>query len=757
MKKYLKGVHHISAKQVPSALALRHAGSNSVSSNTDVLLEAGFRIEEFTSSGRKILQGSAEKPEDVPDGFSTVAGVLDLDTVTSTLSDLTDLESAAFSDFKPVKPKRHGRPKKGTSRRIDYEDYFKIVSGRFLADVNDLKERPRVLIWQGDVKRLQDPVSPSLFRWKENGASTPRNRIRFQDVSKPEVQMDFLLRHTHWGHKLNLMCIGEKRLEELSLIGADGGQKVTTSARLLRKVIFHFLSGKHDPRWTEGFASSIYEKPVLRDGYSRSSSLLEILKTIDGVLVQRMCCYPHEQWTYEKYDLFVLNLLWELLSDGFIDGQLKSSAFNIRTRFSELKTARKLIKFTTLNKGMDLPNHEHFKKKARWLRSFLPLWQEMEKEKSRTRKLFLAATLSQTRGAGKPPLLVNLQSKIKFLKTVSIPDDISDTALCIIRAAMQEELQALPDRIFTGLRTKSRITVNANSCWEKTQAEAGTLAAVQEFCKSKALGERAMTYDLDTGKPAGLLDEACTAGEYIFWRALEEVLWLTPDKRKDAMLVVVDEPGKSRSITKTRACVKIVLDLVNKICSVPLEKGFSSSHSGMRSAHHAWNHFKSFESKEFADILFNVEEYTEKGFADFTLVTKIYKRVFMTSTDYETATDFLSHKVGKEIGMQWMHKCGIPRILRGLVCEIAYGPRNIHFYGNMEMGVVIDEEKNLRKITTSRGVLMGDPLTKIVLHFVNIVTRSISKRIANSDLLSKAFGPVDAIGTNALMKEILDF
>jgi len=470
-----------------------------------------------------------------------------------------------------------------------------------------------------------------------------------------------------------------------------------------------------------------------------------------------MCCYPHEQWTYEKYDLFVLNLLWELLSDGFMDGQLKSSAFNIRTRFSELKTARKLIKFSTLNRDVDLLNHPHFKKNARWLRFFLPLWKEMEKEKDRTRKLFLAATLSQTRGAGKPPLLVNLQSKIKFLKTVSIPDDISDTALCIIRAAMQEELQALPDRIFTGLRTKSRITVNANSCWEKTQAEAGTLAAVQEFCRTKALGERAMTYDLNTGKQSGYLEETCSAGEYIFWRALEEVLWLTPTKRKQAMLVVVDEPGKSRSITKTRACVKIVLDLVNKICAIPLEKGFSSSHSGMRAAHHAWNHFKSFETKDFEDILFNVDTYKEEDFVDFTLITKIYKRVFMTSTDYETATDFLSHKVGKEIGMQWMLKCGIPRILRGLVCEIAYGPRDIHFYGNIEMGVVVDEEKHLRSLTTCRGVLMGDPLTKIVLHFVNIVTRSISKRIANSNLLSRAFGQTEAVGTNALMKEILDF
>jgi hypothetical protein len=67
---------------------------------------------------------------------------------------------------------------------------------------------------------------------------------------------------------------------------------------------------------------------------------------------------------------------------------------------------------------------------------------------------------------------------------------------------------------------------------------------------------------------------------------------MPPDKRKEAFLVIVDEPGKDRAITKAHACVKVVLDFVNKICAIPLERGFDSSHSGMRLANHAWNLFK---------------------------------------------------------------------------------------------------------------------------------------------------------------------
>jgi hypothetical protein len=756
---YLEGDHHISLKQVPSVLTLKHAGSLSVEKQTAVLSEAGFAIEEFRGQESHVIPPSDEYPSaKYGEEYSLTGHTLDVDASIATISVLTQEDeklSGGFTKVKSSEKKKRG----GFHRRILYEDYFSVVAGRFLADINGFKNKPRVKVWHGDVKRLQDQISPSFFRWKEHGCTVPRNTVRFQDVSSVAVQMDFLRSHTHWGAKLTQMCKEESDYVKKPDTLPEHLGKIPTTARTLWKVIADFLKGKPDPRWTTKVLDMIYENPKdLRKHETRSSRFMELLKTVDGITVQRMCCYPHEHWTYEKYDLMVLHLIWELISDEFVDGELKESSFKIRLRFSDLKKARKIIKMATLRECGDLSRHEHFAQNAPWTRFLLPLYKAAKEDDSRFRRLYVFGMLSQTRGVGKPPPLSFLQAKIKFLETCSIPDTITDTALHVIRVVMAEELRNLPDHIFSGLKTKASISVNSSSTWEKTQAEEGTLAAVQEFCSGRSIGEKAMIYDLDTGTALQHLEDDATAGEYIFWRALEELLWMTPENRRDAALVVVGEPGKCRAITKTRACVKIVLDLVNKICAVPLEKGFSSSRSGMRASNHAWNLFRSFEEEEFEEILFNKHETCLKGgYTDYDIVEVVYKHVFAVSTDYETATDFLSHKVAREIGLQWMHKCGIPKLLRDLVCEIAYGPRNIHFHLNMEIGEVIDPEKNLRKMKTCRGVLMGDPLTKIVLHFTNIVTRAFVTQLSKGSLLPQVFGFSEFTGVEERVSQILGF
>lgn len=43
---------------------------------------------------------------------------------------------------------------------------------------------------------------------------------------------------------------------------------------------------------------------------------------------------------------------------------------------------------------------------------------------------------------------------------------------------------------------------------------------------------------------------------------------------KKVFLTVVNEPGKARSVTKSHASLKIVLDQVSKICCSVLRKAF---------------------------------------------------------------------------------------------------------------------------------------------------------------------------------------
>jgi len=313
--------------------------------------------------------------------------------------------------------------------------------------------------------------------------------------------------------------------------------------------------------------------------------------------------------------------------------------------------------------------------------------------------------------------------------------------LKIVAEIMTEVIGELPDHVLAGLSTKAGVTATTSATWEHTQAEGGTLQSLQDLCKDKAVGVKAMVYDLDTGDPLNFLDQEASEGTYIFWRCFEEVIHMKPEERKKAALVVVDEPGKNRSVTKAVACVKVVFDFVNKICSIPLERGFDSSHSGMRKANHMWNFFKDYEKQPLKDILFSIKRKRTEKYCNSTRVEVEYDDVFAVSTDYETATDYLSHGVGKIIAYPWLVKCGIPKILRDLVCEIAFEPRPIYFSGDFGVGELLGTENGVPKfrIITSRGVLMGDPLTKVVLHFTNIVSRRLSWRIYQSDFLQRVF------------------
>jgi hypothetical protein len=734
MEQYLSGNHHISLKQIPSGLILRKAGSPSVGKNHPILLDAGFAIEEYTSDGKRNFyqQDDGGKVREIPAPYrpSSNLGMLlgleddsELESFKESIADSVISGSGTADGTYQVKSK--------ITKRLVYGNFFKIIAGRFLTDIQG-QEGPRVLVWAGDVQRLTDPLSPKLFDWKRFGLKQPKNKICFQDVKNIDVQMHFLYSHTHWGNKILQLC---KEDEDLTT--------GWSTPHTMKKVLRAFLSGQPDPRWTTEFTAKIYKYPEkVRKRSSRAARLLEVLKTIDGVFAQRFCAFPHEDWDYEKYDIFVLKILWELISDEFLDGELTENGMNITTRYSELKAARGEFKHASARGNVGLINKTSlFNKTARWLRFLLPLYKEFDQEEDSMRKTFLHDVLSQTRGAGKPPPLCKLQAKIKFLHTVTIPDNVPSVNLKIIRQCVSEILHELPDHIFTGLATKSSINVNNNACFEYTKRDGATLLAIQDITKGYESGIPVEMIDLETGEPGEILyPRDSNPGTYIWWACLRQVLRMTPQERAEASLVVVDEPGKDRAITKARACVKIVLDWINKICSVPLERGFESSHGGMKLANHTWNLFKDSDTEALREVLFSVKSTKREAYNSHIRTTKVYDPVYAISMDYETATDFQSHQVGKIIGYSWMTKCGIPRVLRNLVCEIAYNPRTIYYHGNFGIGEEVDSTENLWKITTSRGVLMGDPLTKVILHFDNIIARRLSFRLLQEDFYEKAFG-----------------
>jgi hypothetical protein len=247
--------------------------------------------------------------------------------------------------------------------------------------------------------------------------------------------------------------------------------------------------------------------------------------------------------------------------------------------------------------------------------------------------------------------------------------------------------------------------------------------------------------NLDTGRidEWKFPSEFDSTGELIFWISLDHVLRTPPEDLRMAFLTVVKEPGKARSVTKARACLKIVLDVVSKLCSEPLAKGIRSSHSGMAASNHGWNFFNSLTTGEERYETFHLLSREEVPFEGYVELHDVFEHLYVLSTDFVEATDRLRHYVAACLADAWMTKCGIPKLLTGIVHETCYKPRTIFFKatGCLEDVGEPTEYQDVRKVTLRQGVLMGDPLTKPVLHLINVTTRHLEKRIMDPSFYSR--------------------
>jgi len=609
-----------------------------------------------------------------------------------------------------------------TSRyRIRYDDPWKIHAGYRLGELMD--NNPQIVVWSGDVIRLQDPLPPRILGPKWDGSS--KTKIRFEEIRSHDAKLHVIYEHTHWGKALRTMC-------------NEPQSPYRTWARKLRYRINRYLRGLTDPEMPSETVRRLFVS-TKADKRARALRFIEMLKTVDGIFLQRYLCYPEEVWTWSRFDLFTLGNIASLIGDEFLDGEMSKDAISVTTAYAQLKACRKWFKEAALSDRLEQALEEIPDSIPHWCMQFVNVW----KRASCTvgpRRVYILGILSQTRGAGTPPPLVLLQSKVKFLNTIGRsppPETVTERSIRV--AALEEVLSDLPQEAFTGLSTKARVTVSTSASWEFTRRQGGTVEAAREILASVPIGEQVPVRDLDTGwiEAYKSVDSFDSIGEVLFWISLDHVLRTPPEELNFAFLTMVKEPGKARTVTKARACLKIVLDLVNKLVSAPLEKGIRSSSSGMGKSNHGWNLFCRLMSDEVRDMVFSLETREENPYEGYVERTDTFKHLYMSSTDYEEATDQLTHVVAADLGGMWMRKCGIPRVLRAIVHKTCFRPRTVFFHatGVLEAYGTARPEmgENIRAVTMVNGVLMGDPLTKPVLHLTNVVARHAGSRLFDSD------------------------
>jgi len=690
---YVRGNHNLYLKQIPSCLTLRKAGGPLSKSVEPFLMEDGFLFPSVDNHGE-------ERNTPIEHWFS---------------------ESSDASQAEELEDEVPGVSE--TNSRDIYEDPFRVLAGYCFAS-QYCEEKPVINVWAGGCHRLQGKIKPDLV------GSDRKNVTWFTQINNHDEKMHLLFRHTHWGHRI-----------QCARNSAKGEDPLRNFASTLFRRISFFLRGRHDPLWNNDEIEKFADYKVLRNKTYRAQRLLEVLKTVDGMFLQRFLSFPEEVWDWEKFDLFTLQGISVLLTDEFIDGEVTDFSLKEQvTHYEDLKRSRKLFKqvihLDEPSKGLLAMNDA-----PRWVSSFLrPAWSWAVRFEGFSR-LYLAGTLSQTRGSGTPPPLVVLRSKRKFLLSVSEPPpEFTPTQAALVSAALDDVIGGIPDHVFTGLDTKARVTVTGSACWEATRKEGGTAQAILDLM-SKYDEMPIPVRDMDTGKVLEYRhkNDFQSVGTAIFFACLDEVLWTEPEELRKVMLTIVREPSKARVVTKGLAALKIVLDTISKICAWPLKKGFKSSESGMGKSHHGWNLFKDFTSEEMYDLLFSEDRSRreEDTFNDHIDRVVRWQNLWFCSTDYQEATDRLIHAFARLVSRKWMKKCGIPQILQGIVMGICFQPRTVYFTATGPLkDIGHPSEGDTRKVTLYRGVLMGDPLTKVVLHFSNIISRSLGEGLATGEIFA---------------------
>jgi len=717
---YLRGKHFLSTKQAPSALSLRKAGSASVSREQSSLNQSGIRTDVTTTEtnplSHLVTPSQSYKTESgsLPPSFGPSVSEENYSFDYENPGEVEPLTEDISEHLQGDDPEKLTRPKRKLVR-VKYEDPWKIHAALVLSDVCGVR-KPQVLSWNGDGLRIQDMLSPYLFGSAIE--SQMKNKIHFWDLKDHAAKAFFLRNHTHWGYALYEYA-RDKECDYHSF------------AVNLKRRILRLLSGKSDPCMPESTRTEVFVNPdEVRDTKQRSIRFVELLKTVDGIFLQRYLTYPEEVWNWSKFDLFILQGISHLIGDEFLDGELTQFGLTIVTSYSSLKKIRKSFKKASL-RG-DLKDYAHeYHKGSHWTKPYFDDLYNRAARQTGSRQIFTVGLISQTRGAGRPPPLVSLQSKRDFLAIITAePPKGTQTKRTLVKAALDQILRDLPQEAFTGLATKARVTVATSASWEKTRKEGGTVEAIREVLGTYSADDPVPVRDLTTGKIIDYIAPTAfeSIGEFVFWASLDHILRTPHEYLRFIFLTVVQEPGKARTVTKGSACLKIVLDVVNKICSWPLKKGIESSNSGMGRSHHAWNYFIRMMSDEMKHDLFHVSERQEEPYEGYIERTDEYSDFFLSSTDYKEATDAMLHEFAQMSGNAWMLKCGIPPVLRGVVNMACYGPRTVVFTGTgglSGIGRPSPLGENLREVTMVRGIPMGDPLTKIVLHMSNIVTRSI--------------------------------
>jgi hypothetical protein len=470
----------------------------------------------------------------------------------------------------------------------------------------------------------------------------------------------------------------------------DSGRSNINGVAILRLLAGMSYSGKEQ-------VYELVKKPLVKSGCHK---LRSILATVDGLVMQLVLSFPmwEKLLSWDRMDQIINCLICQLLPDYFreaIPGKLSS--------FEKIKRLRKSIKEQGFNpvgdiSSIDIPREM----------SFFKVITDFMSDRKTPIDMYRVMVLSQTRASGVPPRSVYLKSLQKIKETLTEPPDRARyervkfyvaEAIEVLHQEMVEQIgsESESERFWARVISRAKISLSDSGEFFTSSESGGKLEAARKIL-SKNL--KIPVIDLETGSFTGAyLTEEDSVGYRLFMWACNEFHDRSSVYDRNVMSVrvsLVAELGKYRAITVAHLAHAVLLHVLSHVL-LEYISAIPSSRSGVGAANHAWNFFKRLSHKNpVGNFIFDEDSY-------------------LFSTDWEEATDWMDHLISQLMINRLCNCVGIPTWYRQTSVFALCAPRQVE--------EIDPDDKILSRYFTTRGELMGDPVTKVILHLAHLVAR----------------------------------
>nr|UYL95394.1 MAG: RNA-dependent RNA polymerase [Tonghua Narna tick virus 4] len=433
--------------------------------------------------------------------------------------------------------------------------------------------------------------------------------------------------------------------------------------------------------------------------------LRSLLATVDGLLLQVCLAFPgstqFQNW--DRIDQIQRCLIAQILDDFFKD----INPERVLT-FEKVKRLRKEIKMAGFNptktmSDVDIPRELSALRVALSLiRGKTPL------------SHLQVMIMSQTRASGVPPRAVydRTIAKTKAILTTPSSKELYQLVSGPLTRSVDHFYSDLLIRLkgedlrnlfFESVAKSAKISLSDSGEFFTTTDKGGKLERSRIVLQTNP---EIREVDLHTGLHTGKVLTASNSkqGERLFHWALNAFRDRQNVYNNNCMscrISLVAELGKYRTITVSTLQHALLLHPFSHM-GLKILEAIPSSESGIGAANQAWNFFKRLSHKNpSASFIFN-----EK------IETSVH------STDWESATDYCDPYIAGAMLNRFCYLLGVPQWYRETMLFALTGPRQVETLDRNGAPIEV--------FYTSRGVLMGDPVTKIVLHLHHLIGAKIA-------------------------------